>query len=162
MNAGSRRDDPRPHRARLPRRQRLLAFRSDYFSFDHFSPEDSAMSYATAQSSRPPQNYLVWSVIGLVVSIISCCLTCYTFPAIGTAIAALVFSSKVNSSAQAGDMDGAQRASRNAKLWNLITLGLFLAGCIFAVVMFFALGGLEGQMNQWKDIQEAIEKAQRS
>jgi len=120
------------------------------------------MSYASVQSSRPPQNYLVWSVISLVVSTISCCLTCYTFPAIGTAIAALVFSSKVNTSTQVGDMDGAQRASRNAKIWNLVTLGLFLAGCIVAVVMFFALGGLEGQINQWKEIREAIENAQRS
>lgn len=114
-------------------------------------------SFPPSDITRAPQNYMVWSIISLVVTFATCCL-CYTIPALGTAIVALVFSVKVNSALNAGDAQGAQGASKNAKLWNLITLGLFLLGAIIWLVMFFAMGGMEGQQEQMELLQKILEQ----
>ena len=60
------------------------------------------------------QNYLVFAILATVF----CCL-----PA---GIPAIVYAAQVNSKIQAGDLAGAQLASKNAKLWCLISLGLGL------------------------------------
>ena len=99
---------------------------------------DSHLNHPSA-----PPSYMAWSIISLVLSTITCCLACYVLPAIGTAIAALVFSSKVNSATQAGDAAAAAHASKQARLFNLITAGLYAVGLVVGIVMFFAMGGIE-------------------
>lgn len=107
--------------------------------------------------AKPVNNYLAWSIISLVITVITCCL-CYTIPAMATAIVAIVFSTKVNSALNAGDLQAAQQASKNAKLWNQVTAGLFLAGLALWIVMFFVQGGLAGQQEAMEQLRRALEQ----
>jgi len=81
------------------------------------------------------QNYLVFAILTTVL----CCL-----PA---GIPAIVYAAQVNSKLQQGDYAGAQAASKNAKLWCLISLGLGLAVCAVSGVLFMA-GVLSGISHQ--------------
>jgi|SRR5580658_1690958 hypothetical protein len=72
----------------------------------------------------PVQNYLVFAILVTVL----CCL-----PA---GIPAIVYAAQVNGKLQAGDMAGAQLASKNAKMWCMIAAGLGLAvGLIYGVLI---------------------------
>lgn len=64
--------------------------------------------------AAPVQNYLVFAILTTVL----CCL-----PA---GIPAIVYAAQVNGKLQAGDLAGAQLASKNAKMWCLISLGVGL------------------------------------
>ena len=75
------------------------------------------------------QNYLVFAILTTVF----CCL-----PA---GIPAIIYAAQVNSKLQAGDLAGAQLASKNAKMWCLIALGVGLA-CTAMWVMLTMLGVL--------------------
>jgi hypothetical protein len=75
------------------------------------------------------QNYLVFAILATIL----CCL-----PA---GIPAIVYAAQVNGKLQAGDLAGAQAASKNAKMWCLISAGLGLGvGLIWGVLAF--LGAL--------------------
>jgi Interferon-induced transmembrane protein/zinc-ribbon domain len=76
-------------------------------------------------------NYLVFAILATVF----CCL-----PA---GIPAIVYAAQVNSKLQVGDLAGAQLASKNAKLWCLISLGLGL-GVVGLYAMLIAMGLLTG------------------
>lgn len=116
------------------------------------------MSAQPPADYRPtPNNYMAWSIISLVVSLMTCCL-CYTLPTIAVATVALVFSIKVNNAKNAGDHDGAEQASKNAKLWNMIAAGVFAAGLLLWVAMFFSQGGMEGQRERMEQIQKLLEQ----
>lgn len=74
------------------------------------------------------QNYLVFAILVTVL----CCL-----PA---GIPAIVYAAQVNGKLQMGDMAGAQLASKNAKMWCLISAGLGLGiGLIYGVLMTVGL-----------------------
>ena len=77
-------------------------------------------------------NYLVFAILATVF----CCLP--------TGIAAIVYAAQVNGKLQVGDLAGAQAASKNAKLWCLISLGLGLGLILlYAVLMMVGImGGL--------------------
>ena len=77
------------------------------------------------------QNYLVFAILTTVF----CCL-----PA---GIPAIIYAAQVNSKLQVGDLAGAQIASKNAKLWCLISLGLGL-GVVALYAMLIAMGMLTG------------------
>lgn len=112
------------------------------------------MSYEpTEGAAQPVSNYMVWSIISLVLPLVTCCL-CFTLPAIAPAIVALVFSAKVNGALNRSDFSAAQHASRTAKLWNQIALGVFLVGVVAWIAAFFIQGGIAGQ-------QEAMEEFRR-
>jgi Interferon-induced transmembrane protein/zinc-ribbon domain len=76
-------------------------------------------------------NYLVFAILATVF----CCL-----PA---GIPAIVYAAQVNSKLQVGDLTGARLASKNAKLWCLISLGLGL-GVVGLYAMLIAMGLLTG------------------
>lgn len=81
---------------------------------------------------QPPatavQNYLVFAILATVL----CCL-----PA---GIPAIVYAAQVNGKLQMGDIAGAQLASKNAKMWCLISAGLGLGvGLIYGVLVFVGL-----------------------
>jgi len=76
-------------------------------------------------------NYLVFAILVTVF----CCL-----PA---GIPAIVYAAQVNGKLQAGDYAGAQQASKNAKLWTLISLGVGLGGILLYVLLITA-GVLSG------------------
>lgn len=67
----------------------------------------------TSTPSTPmPPTYLVWSVVMTIL----CCFV--------PGIVAIIMSSKVSSRYYAGDIEGAQRASRNAEIWIIISFVL--------------------------------------
>jgi hypothetical protein len=69
-------------------------------------------------------NYLVFAILATVL----CCL-----PA---GIPAIVYAAQVNGKLQAGDIAGAQAASRNAKMWCWISFGVGLAiGLIYMLII---------------------------
>jgi len=69
-------------------------------------------------------NYLVFAILVTVF----CCLP--------TGIPAIVFAAQVNGKLQAGDLSGAQQASKNAKMWCWISVGAGLAiGVIYALII---------------------------
>ena len=72
-------------------------------------------------------NYLVFAILTTVF----CCL-----PA---GIPAIVYAAQVNGKLQAGDIAGAQAASKNAKMWCWIAAGAGLAVC-FIYALFVAVG----------------------
>jgi hypothetical protein len=74
------------------------------------------------------QNYLVFAILATVL----CCL-----PA---GIPAIVYAAQVNGKLQMGDVAGAQLASKNAKMWCLISAGLGLGvGLIYGVLVMVGL-----------------------
>jgi Interferon-induced transmembrane protein/zinc-ribbon domain len=76
-------------------------------------------------------NYLVFAILTTVL----CCL-----PA---GIPAIVYAAQVNGKLQAGDIAGAQAASKNAKMWCWISLGAGLAvGVLWGILA--AIGALSG------------------
>jgi|SRR5579863_7676904 Interferon-induced transmembrane protein/zinc-ribbon domain len=77
-------------------------------------------------------NYLVFAILATVF----CCLP--------LGIPAIVYAAQVNGKLQAGDLAGAQMASKNAKLWCLISAGVGLAiGLLYGVlIMAGVLTGL--------------------
>ena len=79
-------------------------------------------------------NYLVFAILTTVF----CCL-----PA---GIVAIVYAAQVNGKLQAGDYNGAQQASKNAKLWSFVSLGVGLGGILIWMLLAFA-GVLTGIMH---------------
>ncbi|HTS37126.1 MAG TPA: CD225/dispanin family protein [Candidatus Solibacter sp.] len=79
-------------------------------------------------------NYLVFAILTTVF----CCL-----PA---GIPAIVYAAQVNGKLQAGDYAGAQQASKNAKLWCLVALGLGL-GITVIYGLLFMVGLISGLHN---------------
>jgi hypothetical protein len=69
-------------------------------------------------------NYLVFAILATVF----CCLP--------TGIPAIVFAAQVNGKLQAGDIAGAQAASKNAKMWCWISFGVGLGvGLLYMLVI---------------------------
>jgi len=80
---------------------------------------------APLPQAPPPQNYLVQSILVTLC----CCLP--------LGVVAIIFAAQVNTKFAAGDMAGAQEASRQAKMWCWIAFGLGLAG----IMIWLLVGG---------------------
>src|SRR5579863_7706515 len=78
------------------------------------------------------ENYLVFAILTTVL----CCL-----PA---GIPAIVYAAQVNGKLQAGDIAGAQLASKNAKMWCWVAFGAGLA--VFVLYMLMLAAGVMGNM----------------
>ncbi len=81
-----------------------------------------------------PNNYLAIAIISTIL----CCL-----PA---GIVSIVYSTKVNSEYDSGNFDAAERASKNAKTWAFVSIGIALLGWIIYVAIFGLafLGAMSG------------------
>ncbi|MEO8433342.1 MAG: CD225/dispanin family protein [Pyrinomonadaceae bacterium] len=75
-------------------------------------------------------NYLVFAILTTVF----CCL-----PA---GVVSIVYAAQVNGKIQAGDIAGAMAASKNAKLWAMISAGVGIAGIAIYIIFMVILGGL--------------------
>lgn len=91
-------------------------------------------------------NYLAWSIIATVLATCLCC------PLGLVGIVAIVFSSKVNTLLNQGDIDGARRASNNAKTWCWVATALAIVGLLFNVI-YFAMGGSAAYMQMLQQYQ---------
>ena len=78
------------------------------------------------QENKPPRppNYLALAI----VSTILCCL-----PA---GVVSIVYSTKVNSEYDNGNYAGAESASKNAKTWGFVAVGVALIGWIIYIAFF--------------------------
>ena len=82
----------------------------------------------TAPANIP--NYLVFSIL----TTIFCCL-----PA---GVVSIVYAAQVNGKIQAGDIAGAMEASKNAKLWAMISAGVGVAIIVLYIIFIVIMGGL--------------------
>lgn len=93
---------------------------------DSVVPPAPAPEPATAYSDEPmPRTYFVW----LLVSILLC---------VVTAVIGLVFSSRVSQRWRAGDIDGARRASDDARLMLIASVVLGLINVPY-IMLYYAL-----------------------
>ena len=69
-------------------------------------------------------------------------------------IVAIVFSTQVNSKLNQGDLEGAQRASANAKTWCWVATAFAIIGLLINIAMF-ATGGMEQYMMMMEQIQQS-------
>ena len=83
--------------------------------------------YGTAPMLPHVASHLVWGILTLIC----CC------PPFG--IVSIVFATQVNVKLRAGDVAGAQAASRKAGTWAIVAA---LSGVVLWVLTFLALGGL--------------------
>lgn len=82
-----------------------------------------------AGGSATVPNYLVPAIISIF-----CC-----WP---LAIPAIIFATQVNGKVQAGDIAGAQDASKKAKMFSFIAIGLGLLGILIYIIMLVLGVGL--------------------
>ena len=94
-------------------------------------PSGAPMMSASPTGEKIP-NYLVQSILVTLC----CCLP--------GGIAAIVYAAQVNSKQAADDIAGAMAASKNAKMWCWISLGVGLVINIGVVLLQVAAGGLAG------------------
>lgn len=87
----------------------------------------------TVNTSNIP-NHLAWSIIATVLATCLCC------PLGLVGIVAIVFSSKVNTALTQGDIDGARRASDQAKIWCWVATGLAIVGLLINIGYFVMVG----------------------
>ena len=80
-------------------------------------------------------NYMVPAIISIF-----CC-----WP---LAIPAIIFAAQVNNKAQAGDVAGAQDASKKAKMFSFIAIGIGLLGIVCYVIMMILGVGLSALGNR--------------
>lgn len=109
------------------------------------------MSYVPPPASAAPgsvPNHMAWAIISTVIGFCLCC------PALITGIVAIVFSSKVNGLLNQGDLDGARRASAQAKTWCWVTTALAIIGLLINVYVF-STGGMEQYMQMMEQVQQA-------
>jgi hypothetical protein len=78
--------------------------------------------------SKPPTSYLGWAII--------CTIVCF----MPFGVVAIIKASQVSSRWAQGDLDGACRASRAAKVWCLLALGVWLA----SLLLFGSIGLMGG------------------
>ncbi len=76
----------------------------------------------------PPPNYLVWAILTTIL----CCLP--------FGIVSIVYAAQVNSKWTAGDYEGAQLSSKNAKIWAWVAFGVGLAAVLIWFVLAVVIG----------------------
>ena len=91
-------------------------------------------------------NHLAWSIIATVLATCLCC------PLGLVGIVAIVFSSKVNTLLNQGDLEGARRASNNAKTWCWVATGMAILGLLINIG-YFAMVGSAGYMEMLQQYQ---------
>ncbi len=107
----------------------------------------SAVPPVAPPPAQPIPNYLAWSIISTVLATCLCC------PVGLLGIVAIVYASKVNSALAAGDLDGARRASANAKTWCWVATALAIVGLIINIV-WLAVGGAQGYLDAMQQMQQ--------
>ena len=109
------------------------------------------MSYVPPPASAAPgsvPNHMAWAIIATVLATCLCC------PVGLIGIVAIVFSSKVNGLLNQGDLDGARRASAQAKTWCWVTTALAGIGLLINLYVF-STGGMEQYMQMMEQVQQA-------
>lgn len=111
------------------------------------------MNTVTTPNGTP---YLIWSIAVTALSLLS---FCFCFPLIAAipGIVAIVFAAQVNGKVNQGDLDGAARAVKAAKLWCIVASILFVlafAAYFIALAAFGGAAGMEEFMEQYRQQME--------
>mgnify|MGYP000888402276 CR=1 FL=1 len=113
-----------------------------YFEFGRASlMRDAAYPYREIEESG-----YIYPIIATALATCLCC------PLGLVGIVAIVFSSKVNNLLSQGDIDGARRASNNAKTWCWVATALAIIGVVFNAI-YFAMGGAAAYMEMLQKYQ---------
>lgn len=88
-----------------------------------------------SQQQTPPPNYLAFAII----TTIFCCQI--------LGIVSIVFAAQVNSRWNAGDIAGANDASRNAKLWAWIAFASGLLAVVVSLILIVGFGMFAGALS---------------
>ncbi|SFL30171.1 CD225/dispanin family protein [Lysobacter sp. cf310] len=102
-----------------------------------------------AAPAQPIQNYLAWSIS---MTVLGFCLCCFIGCAPG--IVGIVYGSQVNSKSNAGDLEGARKASENAKIWCWVATALVVVGLLLNIASFM-MGGTAQYMEMMQQMQNA-------
>lgn len=88
-----------------------------------------------------PNDYKLWSIINLVISIVFCC-SCCGLISLGLSIYALIKSNEVGNCLAMGEagIPAAQVASKNAKTFNIVSTLLLVLQAILSVVYILIYG----------------------
>ncbi|MBO9715738.1 MAG: CD225/dispanin family protein [Pseudoxanthomonas sp.] len=97
---------------------------------------------------EPVPNHLAWAIISTVLATCLCC------PVGLLGIVAIVYSSKVNGLLAQGDIDGARRASANAKTWCWVATALAIIGLLIDIY-WFSTGGMDRYQQMLEQLQAA-------
>lgn len=94
---------------------------------------------------QPPKNWLLQSLLVTILTFL-CCSNILGLP---FGIAAIVNASSVESKFNRGDVEGAEKAAKNAKKWTIVT-GVLAVVSIIVIGLFYVLGLLAflGAANQ--------------
>jgi hypothetical protein len=103
------------------------------------------MPPTSAPESVP--NHLAWAIVSTVLATCLCC------PLGLIGIVAIVFSSQVNGKLNQGDLEGARRASANAKTWCWVATAFAIIGLLLNIVML-ATGGMQQYMEMMQQMQQ--------
>ncbi|HZH43772.1 MAG TPA: CD225/dispanin family protein [Lysobacter sp.] len=107
----------------------------------------------TPDSAQSIPNHLVWAIVSTILA------TCFCCPVGLIGIVAIVFATQVNSKLAQGDIEGARRASENAKIWCWVATALAILGALMSVY-WFATGGMAAFMQQMEMMQQLQQQAQ--
>ncbi len=91
-------------------------------------------------------NHLAWAIVSTILA------TCFCCPVGLLGIVAIVYATQVNSKLNAGDIEGARRASENAKIWCWVATALAIVGVLWSA-WWFTTGGMAAFMEQMQMMQ---------
>jgi hypothetical protein len=78
---------------------------------------------SSTPGGQPPPNFLVPAILVTIF----CCLP--------GGIVAIIFATQVNNKYQAGDIAGAEEASKKAKMWAMISAGVGVVGIVLIIIL---------------------------
>ena len=81
------------------------------------------------ETPKKPNNHMAMAIITTVLPIITC-----TFFSLPAGVVSIVFASKVNSQFNSGNIEGAQKSSKYAKIAWIVALGILAAQIIILVI----------------------------
>ena len=107
-------------------------------------------NYATGNPVQPVNDNKVLAIVALVLSVVCCNIISIVF-----GILALVKSNDVSKYMGMGQQEMALSASKSAKIFSWVAIGLLVLGLIINVVFIMSVGGMEGYMQM---VQEMMNK----
>lgn len=100
----------------------------------------------TSVPAQSIPNHLAWAIVSTILA------TCFCCPVGLLGIVAIVYATQVNSKLNAGDIEGARRASENAKIWCWVATALAIVGVLWSA-WWFTTGGMAAFMEQMQMMQ---------
>lgn len=110
----------------------------------------------TNQTQQPkPNSHMPMAIISTVLSVISCTV----IPSTIFGVVSIVYASKVNSRYNLQDYEGAVKASKNAKIWWIVTLISIVIIWIVWILFFEAILGEEFMDEFMKEYNQSMQEA---